>query len=94
MSDYCCIKMNNIIEEGEVPIIYCSKFREYGIKICNSDAYQAIDYCPWCGKKFPVSLRDEWFDTLEKMLQNFDGFADRRIPDDFQSDKWWKERCS
>jgi len=79
-------------QENGVPILYHARLRGYGIKVKNSLANISISYCPWCGAKLPEPLHKKWWEILEGMLPDFDGFADPRIPDDFQSDKWWKDR--
>jgi hypothetical protein len=66
--------------EQKVPISYYTKFREYSIELCQKGVFQDIYYCPWCGTKLPSSLREEWFNYLESMLENFLGSEDSRIP--------------
>ena len=72
-------------------IYYAPKFDEYGIVIHDSgESYIKIEYCPWCGKKLPESKRDLWFNELEKL--GIDNPLETDIPDDFSSDKWWKNK--
>ena len=74
-----------------IGIVYLKKFREYGIRILNGgSSIKTIQYCPWSGKLLPKSLRDEWFDTLEEL--GFDDPRDQEIPEEFKTDKWWKDR--
>jgi hypothetical protein len=58
--------MNFFLEEDKVMITYDDVFREYAIEL-KSSAIQLIHYCPWCGKKLPENLRDEYFDELNKI---------------------------
>ena len=59
-------------------------------------ATQRIDYCPWCGTKLPNSLRDQYFEILQnEHVQEIDilGIKDnKKVPEEFKSDKWWKKR--
>ena len=47
-----------------------------------------ISYCPWCGDA-KRELRDEYFDRLEAL--GFDEPLSQEIPEEFRSDKWWKD---
>lgn len=60
-----------------------------------SNAVQRIDCCPWCSKKLPESLRDKWFEFLEKEYSLDDPHREEQeklIPEEFKTDEWWKER--
>ncbi len=48
-----------------------------------------LNHCPWSGKQFPSSLRDTYFDILEAM--GLDPWEEE-IPEEFESDAWWKAR--
>jgi len=63
---HCCLTMDRGLVSDTKIFVYSSEFREYGVKIPKSTAYIGIDYCMFCGKKLPVSLRHEWFDILEE----------------------------
>ena len=46
-----------------------------------------ITHCPWCGTKLPESLREEWFDRLDRLgLEP----GDPAIPESMRSDDWWR----
>lgn len=75
-------------------VFYSSKFNEYGIPIHDGEngritSYIQIQYCPWCGKKLPDSLREKWFDEPEKL--GYDDPLNDDIPEEFKSDKWYRE---
>lgn len=78
------------------PIEYNPVFREYFIHLNNYPNIITLAYCPWCGNKFPDSLREKYFDTLKKEhgidtnLGEYKECSD--IPTDFKSDKWWRVR--
>jgi hypothetical protein len=66
------------------------KFREYGIPILDGgSSFQEIAYCPWCGRKLPESLRDEWFEELERL--GLDPSEDK-VPEEYSSGQWWSHR--
>lgn len=96
MSDiYCCneLKFHASTEFNDVdsPIIYVSKFDEFGLKIMDGgSSYIVINYCPFCGKKLRPSKRDLWFDEVEKL--GFENPLSENIPDKFLSDEWWKNK--
>jgi hypothetical protein len=81
--------MQEHIDQQEVPVIYNRCFREYGIRILDGgSAVQLIDFCPWCGKQLPSSLRDLWFERLRALgLEP----GDSKIPDEMMTDAWWRE---
>jgi hypothetical protein len=84
----CCEQMSKNIEIKTLE--FNSKYREWGINISDGGSSKMlIEYCPWCGKMLPVSVRDNWFDILEDM--DIDVYGDD-IPAEFKSDKWWIER--
>ena len=76
-------------------LVYNPKYREYGIKISNSTGSCALmDYCVACGKKLPLSLRKQWFDILENeyRLESPRSEDIDKVPEEFWTDGWWKER--
>ena len=48
-------------------------------------------YCPWSGDKLPASLRDAWFDALERRGIDPDSDA---VPEEFSDDRWYTESSS
>lgn len=89
--NHCCSKMRKNVDQKKLHLTYSIKFREYGIRILDGGtSIISIFFCPWCGKKLPESLRDDWFDTLENM--GFDDPRVQNIPEDFKSDAWWRKK--
>ena len=88
---HCCKKMNYFLDEGKVSITYDPRFRNYSIKLEGSDASQTVYFCSWCGEKLPSDLSKELesiiFDELD-----LDDFQDPRMPEEFKTDAWWKNR--
>jgi len=80
--------MNFLLHEKKVQIGYVDKHREYYIQ-ANGCAIQIMEYCPWCGQKLPLSLRDKWFDELEKL--GYDEPFDQNIPIEYTTSVWWKK---
>lgn len=88
MEKQCCESMQINID-GDTAIRYIPKFREYGIAICDGgSSFQVINYCPWCGKKLPKSLRNEWFDIVYDELK-LDDMDDDNLPEDMKTSTWW-----
>jgi hypothetical protein len=88
--------MDLLLKDPKMPLEYYPIAREYAITLKHSPAIQGITYCPWCVKELPCSLRDDYYEILEKeygiIHPEFDIQADPRIPEDFKSDAWWKKR--
>jgi len=75
--------------KDETAVVYIAKFREYGLPILDGGtSFITIQFCPWCGARLPDSLRNKWFDSLEKLgLDVHTG----NIPEKFLSDRWWNQ---
>ena len=86
---HCCSDMLSLIQDANMPVIYNTKFREYGISVLDGgSSYLLIQYCPWCGKRLPSSLREVWFARLDKLgLEP----GDASVPDAMLSEAWWKK---
>lgn len=104
--DFCCYGIRNNVtlesnkRKGQV-IMYDPALREFSIIVIDMpDAICVIDYCPYCGQKLPNSLREEHYSTIYKELgekylrsdeDTYDDFMNR-LPEEFQTDEWWKKR--
>jgi len=87
--DHCCREMERHLSDPAVPVEYDPRFREYGLTVWNGgSATQLLTFCPWCGVRLPSSLRDQWFDRLEKLGLEPE---DTTIPLELTTDKWWRE---
>lgn len=77
-------------------ICYNRKYRSYSLSPICLPTY-ALTYCPYCGTKVPKELYDEWYQELgklgytEEQLTDYE-FARTGIPEEFQTDAWWKKR--
>ncbi|WP_425549586.1 DUF6980 family protein [Acidovorax lacteus] len=100
MSKHCCDSMRSHIslscdqhEAAECPdslVVFNPKFREYGLPVLDGGtSIIHIDHCPWCGTKLPESLRDRWFEELDRL--GFDDPTAQDIPVAFRSEAWYAE---
>jgi Domain of unknown function (DUF6980) len=90
---YCCLTMDaGLSKEGAI-LYYDLQYREYGIDLGIKGGF-LFDYCMFCGKKLPISVRDEWFEILEKEygLENPCEEDRKKVPKEFWTDEWWKKR--
>lgn len=85
----CCTFLDDFKKNNEFGLIYLPKFREYGFEYLDGGtSFQQILFCPWCGARLPVSLRDEWFNRLEAL--GIDTLMCTDIPIKFQTSEWWE----
>ena len=88
---FCCKEMEEHLRGQEVHIKYNPKFNEYGIDCSDDASVIVLNYCPWCGKKLPQSLRDKWFEELQALGYESPLFDDT-IPDEYKTQQWWKKK--
>ena len=88
-----CEHHKNKYECPDCIMVYEDMFDEYGIIIHDGGCSSIkIKYCPWCGKKLPLSKRDLWFEELSK--RGFDNPFEEEIPEEYNSDEWWINKGS
>jgi hypothetical protein len=86
--------MEDAVEGGRFPgepsvILYTPKWRSYGLVIGgDSDDQFFLSFCPFCGRKLPEDLADEHFDAVRDNT----GKPLDPIPEEFETDEWWKKR--
>ena len=86
---HCCDHMQRMIDE-EKSIVYIPEFREYGVPVRDGgSSFLEMGYCPWCGKKLPGSLREEYFAVLERSGISYPCPQDQ-LPEAMRSEKWWQ----
>lgn len=91
----CCDAMQNALEDPRIHINYDPSYREYYIETKDHVVIYVIDYCPWCAKKLPKNLTDEWFEILEKEYGVDDPDSKEQqklVPEEFKTDEWWQKR--
>ena len=95
---HCCELMNMFLADPRIPLFYSAVYREYDIPLLYKDeitALQGLFYCPWCGKKLPSSVQNQWFEILKKEYSLDDPWSDEQeklVPKEFTTDEWWKKR--
>lgn len=91
---HCCMTMHYELLSDYKTLAYSPKWREYGVIIPNSSTIMLMDYCMFCGKKLPLSLRNKWFDVLEEEYRLDVSISNykKKVPAEFLTDEWWKKR--
>lgn len=87
------------------PIFYQGRTRTYHVSTGRSfmntqtgektrEVVDRLNFCPWCGKKMPKDLWNEWYDEIEKLgfelplePDNYD-----KISQEYLTDEWWKKK--
>jgi len=89
MSALCHDYMARALEDGDIPIKFSRAYREHTIRVLDG-GYSGIviNYCPWCGFRFPCSLRHDWFDTLEGI--GIDP-VEQDVPEEFSDERWYQK---
>ena len=103
INKFCCKKMEAFLSEHNSPLSYEPYTRSYSLEysyVKNNDPNQVvvaelIYYCPWCGKKLPKELMDEWAEIVNEKF-GLDDTLDRKqieeLPQELKTDEWWKKR--
>jgi hypothetical protein len=93
---HCCENLEKFVSEGEISLFFSSRERFYGInyKPRTGGGIQLIEYCPWCGTKLPKNLIDEYAELVfdELGLDPLDTNYNKKMPKEFKTDEWWKNR--
>jgi hypothetical protein len=90
---YCCLTMDAQLSKEGAILYYDKQYREYGVDLLERGG-MLIDYCMFCGKKLPQSLRKKWYVILEEEygLESPDEEDKKKVPQEFLTDEWWKKR--
>jgi hypothetical protein len=94
---HCCERMTASVDgSSEIsPWSYNARQRSYYVQSVNHPGAELVDYCPFCGAKLPEPLFDEWWRILEEEYGFENPGGARReglVPEEFQTDEWWKKR--
>ena len=89
---YCCKLLETFLDDPRLDIHYDEVLRRYYIHVSGGSATQGLLYCPWCGKKFPSDLVDEYYDTLWEMFGEDADLDEIDLPREFKSSLWWEKR--
>jgi len=103
MSNFCCEKMrsqvnflceihNDLSQCPDSLITYEPRFNSYGLRVHDGGSSSiSIHFCPWCGVSLPHSLRERWFNELDRL--GFDDPFSQEIPSEYQSDAWYRDQA-
>jgi hypothetical protein len=86
-SPHACAGITQAIADERVPFVYVPRYREWGLLVDGGPAIQSVTHCPWCGSELPESLRDRFFDELDKHGLDVDT---PDLPLHLRSDAWWQ----
>lgn len=90
----CCEKIEYSINNNKI-IEYDNLMRDYAINV-SKQSCMTINFCPWCGVDLPKPLNEEYFKFLRKdyniRCEDADLTNFTNIPEEFQTDEWWKKR--
>jgi hypothetical protein len=98
----CCGDFAAAIADEGVPVGYSAADREWWLPVLDTNpddprsnwrrpsALQLLSFCPFCGTRLPEDLGDQWLDAMAGM--GFEAPFQDDIPEEFKSDRWWKER--
>lgn len=89
---HCCKLLETFLDDPRLDIQYNEVLRRYYMHVSGGSATQGLLYCPWCGKKFPSDLVDEYYDTLWEMFGEDVDIADLDLPEEFKTSSWWVSR--
>jgi hypothetical protein len=96
MTQYCCEKMEHRMSKEYTFIEYMPESREYVFNLHGNHegAHFDMQYCPWCGKKLPESLGEEWCKVIKEDLgvEDVDAEEWAKLPEKYKTEQWWRER--
>jgi hypothetical protein len=88
---FCCDQMRRAVSSAEIPVDYEPKFREFGVRVLDGGtSVIQLKYCPWSGHRLPDSLRDRWFDELER--RGIDPYGND-IPSEYSDERWYVNKA-
>ncbi len=91
--NHCCDDMRFFLKEKKVAIKYDLRVRGYYVNLWSSGGLQVITFCPWCGMRLPENLDAQYWDELEKLgFCDINDVLEKRVPEKYLSDLWWRER--
>jgi hypothetical protein len=95
----CCGRLTAALGDDDVPVTHNPVVREWDLYVFpigdperpgwrEGSNRQALWFCPFCGDRFPESLRDQYFERLRAIGVEP---MDDEVPVEFTSDRWWRE---
>jgi len=83
---HACPTMEWALSDERAPFIYDDLFREHAIML-SDESQLTMEFCPFCGTPLPPSLRDEWFERLDRLGLEPE---DPRVPAEMRDGTWWR----
>lgn len=95
-SDHCCDVMDGYATDKNSLVNYESSSRAYSFYLTDDPhgTHQRMNYCFWCGAKLPEDLGNEWARILKEDYKLDNPYKEwDKVPAEFKTDEWWKNRC-
>lgn len=87
---HSCEKFDSKIAMKNSMICYIKEFDIYGIRVPDGGpACVPINFCPWCGQKFPPSKQDFYNEILDTL--GYSGSSFETLPQILETDEWFKD---
>ena len=96
INSFVCDELEEMItgiEKGQTSFAYIPTIRTFAFfKKHSKGVFDAMDYCPFCGARFPERLDEKLTEILqtEYGLQSWKDY--KKAPHEFHTDEWWKNR--
>lgn len=85
-----CEAIRIALADPDIPLSYNDRLREYSVAVLDGGSSGVVlFYCPFCGAKLPDSVRDEWFDELDRLSLEPNSSD---IPTELLGGEWWRSR--
>ena len=83
---HACELMRIVLEDGRSALEYDPSWRDYTIAYLGDGPVQRIEWCPFCGARLPLSLRDAWLTRRDELGIEPGG----ELPPEMRDDRWWR----
>lgn len=104
--EHCCLGLEGALESYGSPFRYIPYERQYIVEYNSSFTNEesgeiacvvasTLSYCPWCGKKLPKDLMDEWQNEIGQKfgIKNaLDKEELKKVPQEYMTEEWWVKR--
>jgi hypothetical protein len=97
--EYCCEKMKQHMKSDNFDLYYDKQMAEtYLVSRGGYIIYWRFDFCPFCGTEiknkwehYNITIENELGIDMKDFLYNMEKLYEL-IPEEFQTDEWWKKR--
>ncbi len=98
----CCAEFSKYVDDPDAPLDREEQVREWTLYVLpigdpeepdwrEHPIRQQLFFCPFCGVRFPESVRIEYFERLRAMGFDDPWLERERVPLEYRSDTWWRE---